>query len=78
MAGKVKFKRGWATEIMKSPGATAEVGKHVNATMASLDPADYGHAVEDGGDRTRGAVWTQSAKAKQATARFGELLKALK
>lgn len=62
--------------LMKRPEMRRRIDGIVTAIDADLDyyGGDYGHIVEDGGDRVRGAVWTRDAKAMAETARNGTLL----
>lgn len=75
---RLKWKRGWAPQMMNSAAASELVEKQVSRTVARLPEDDYGSAVEGGGDRVRGAIWTKSARAMRRNARDNpELLRAL-
>lgn len=76
MARRVRFNKRAIKQILNGPETKAAVGGQVSRIAGQLNPKDYGSAVESGGDRVRGAVWTKTAKAKRATARDGELLRA--
>ncbi|UQE73842.1 hypothetical protein MYK68_13995 [Gordonia sp. PP30] len=77
MPKKIRFNKNAFREIMTSPEMAQAVGAEVGRIAGRLDPDDYEHVVEPGGDRVRGAVWTKTDKAKRRTARDGELLHAL-